>query len=278
MTTRQVFEATLIELDKIHAPTLKLFEFNYLCNKAINQFVNKVYNLYSINQQTTDDLRVLNTQVNLSVINNEGILPSDYLHLLNCICVFEVPENKGCYKQGQYIEVPAIKATADSWGQIITDVYNKPSYRRPYYFLHVKNQANNEVEVKKPVIKQTNLSTSFKLNIEENIVEHIPNPINIQTILEIKFGKSNFKLVELQVNYLKCPQFIRLTQEQVDLIDDTSQEMEFPDYVNQEIINELVHLVMERTADPRLSTNIQMTQSIARPTGQQQQQPTAQES
>jgi hypothetical protein len=44
--------------------------------------------------------------------------------------------------------------------------------------------------------------------------------------------------------------------------------MEFPDYVNQEIINELVHLVMERVNDPRLGNNIQMTQSIARPTGQ----------
>lgn len=41
--------------------------------------------------------------------------------------------------------------------------------------------------------------------------------------------------------------------------------MEFPDYVTQEIINELVHLVMERTSDPRLQTNIAVDQSIARP-------------
>nr|DAX00340.1 MAG TPA: hypothetical protein [Bacteriophage sp.] len=30
----------------------------------------------------------------------------------------------------------------------------------------------------------------------------------------------------------------------------------------------MVHLVMERVNDPRLGNNIQMTQSIARPTGQ----------
>ena len=30
MTARQVFEATLIELSKIQAPSLKLYEFNYL--------------------------------------------------------------------------------------------------------------------------------------------------------------------------------------------------------------------------------------------------------
>jgi hypothetical protein len=44
--------------------------------------------------------------------------------------------------------------------------------------------------------------------------------------------------------------------------------MEFPDYVNQEIINELVHLVMERDNNPRLGNHLQMTQSIARPTQQ----------
>lgn len=38
---------------------MKLYEFNYLFNKAINQYINKVYNVYDINQQTTDDLRVL---------------------------------------------------------------------------------------------------------------------------------------------------------------------------------------------------------------------------
>ena len=59
MTARKVFEATLIELSKIQAPSLKLYEFNYLFNKAINQYINKVYNVYDINQQTTDDLRVL---------------------------------------------------------------------------------------------------------------------------------------------------------------------------------------------------------------------------
>ena len=59
MTARQIFEATLIELSKIQAPALKLYEFNYLFNKAINQYINKVYNVYDVNQQTTDDLRVL---------------------------------------------------------------------------------------------------------------------------------------------------------------------------------------------------------------------------
>jgi hypothetical protein len=57
------------------------------------------------------------------------------------------------------------------------------------------------------------------------------------------------------IDYIKAPQFIRLTQEQLDLTEDTSQMMEFPDYVCQEIINELVHLVMENASDQRLQTH-----------------------
>ena len=92
--------------------------------------------------------------------------------------------------------------------------------------------------------------------------------------VEIRCGrdKSNiFSLSAVQIDYVKAPQFIRLTQEQLDSDEDISQVMEFPDYVNQEIVNELVNLVMRKTNDPALQAHIQMTQSIARPTGQQQQ-------
>ena len=44
--------------------------------------------------------------------------------------------------------------------------------------------------------------------------------------------------------------------------------MEFPDYVCQEIINELVHLVMETTGDPRLQSHAVVTESIGNPAQQ----------
>jgi hypothetical protein len=44
--------------------------------------------------------------------------------------------------------------------------------------------------------------------------------------------------------------------------------MEFPDYVVQEIINELVHIVMENSSDQRLQTHIPISQSIANPAQQ----------
>jgi hypothetical protein len=44
--------------------------------------------------------------------------------------------------------------------------------------------------------------------------------------------------------------------------------MEFPDYVCQEIINELVHIIMENSSDPRLQSHIPVSQSIANPAQQ----------
>jgi hypothetical protein len=35
MTSKQIYEAVAIELNKIQAPTLKLYEFNYFLNQAI---------------------------------------------------------------------------------------------------------------------------------------------------------------------------------------------------------------------------------------------------
>lgn len=383
MTARQVFESTLIELSKTQAPSLKLYEFNYLFNKAINQYINKVYNVYDINQQTTDDLRVLKATAFLtphkveinkgttdSAIQNtsavtgnqdqakqestttayngqatsylskahrsiqslhgatyEVFLPIDYLHMLNCVCIYYVAKTKDCWDAGSYIEIPATRLTADSWSSIITDIYNRPSPMKPYYYIHNLNQSQKiptdprttttigtgleEIGIdmaKFPyqvthadggegvtdinagttggtdiTSQNSNFQRTYKFGdtetdrislVEKPIAARIGNTSNVRC--EIRYGKDDslFQLAEVQVDYVKCPQFIRLTQEQIDLTEDTSQIMEFPDYVNQEIINELVHLVMERINDPRLSNNMQMTQSIARPTGQQAAQPT----
>lgn len=373
MTARQVFEATLIELSKIQAPALKLYEFNYLFNKAINQYINKVYNVYDINQQTTDDLRVLkataylkphkygitssnetkpynnytsggsNPEYNgkspsadvqyatassylssahsqiqsLNGATYEVFMPIDYLHMLNCVCIYYVAKQKDCWDAGSYIQIPATRLTADSWSQIVTDIYNRPSPMRPYYYIH--NQSSSITIPTSPVTGNgtpsdtnpagysgtdmpiggykvtsddgsvatntsdgagSNFQRTFKLKngevskdislVEKPTAVRVANPSNVRC--EIRYGKDDslFQLVEVQIDYVKSPQFIRLTQEQIDLTEDTSQIMEFPDYVNQEIINELVHLVMEHSNDPRLANNMQMTNTIARPTGQQQ--------
>lgn len=155
MTSKQVYEATAIELSKVQAPSLKLYEFNYFFNQAIRQFVNKVYNIYDINQQTTDDLRVLKATATLlpqamATTNNPALdylrqgtyyveMPADYLHLLNCVCLFNVNKAKDCWNEGDVMVVGATKMTADSWSSIVDDVYNRPTKKRPYYYIHNQN-------------------------------------------------------------------------------------------------------------------------------------------
>ena len=61
MTIRQAYEYALIESNKLKAPPLLLEDYIYLFNKAIQQKINEIYNRYDINQQSSDDLRVLQT-------------------------------------------------------------------------------------------------------------------------------------------------------------------------------------------------------------------------
>lgn len=352
MTSKQIYEATAIELSKVQAPALKLYEFNYFFNQAIRQFVNKVYNVYDVNQQTTDDLRVLKATATLMPViapstGNKALdylrgatyfvdMPDDYLHLLNCICLFDVNKTKECWNAGDVMVVGATKLTADSWSSVVDDVYNQPTKKRPYYYVHNQNDIYTNAESGELTERNSMIPTAINpddrvdgnANDKFHTLGHatyteagqdwgdlegesnFPRTFNVdfdgdgeidpegsetfdavekpagsryanssRVKVEIRCGrdKSNiFSLSAVQIDYVKAPQFIRLTQEQLDSDEDISQVMEFPDYVNQEIINELVNLVMRKTNDPALQAHIQMTQSIARPTGQSQPQPATQ--
>ena len=318
MTSRQVFEYALIELNKIEAPSLLLSDYNYFFNKAINQYINKRYNIYDTTQQTTDDLRVLKStsilKPSLSSLYGsaesllygniyEVGLPNDYLHILNCICEFKSIKNNKCNKEGQSTFYSAKKLNADMWSSIINNYYNRPSYKTPYFYIHNVNTSTSEPT--NPYIEDSsfntlgegtdyngndfvvgngidirNLATQININnnnlnptslINKPIASRTSNPSKVR--LEIRYGKEeSFRLENIYVDYIKSPQHILLTQEQIDLTDDTSQIMEFPDYVCHEIINELVLLVMENASDPRMQSNFQVHQSIALPTQQGQSQ------
>lgn len=379
MTSRQIWEALLTELSKVNAPSMLLQDFNYFINKAVNQYINKRYNVYDVNQQTTDDLRVLKATAILDPLlttmydGSDGykymtgnaklfggtytvILPQDYLHMLNCICIYKLAKNHKCYDKDNYVQFAAKRLTADAWSVIINDYYNRPLPERPYYYIHNVNSStelptnpvnrkrfykdNDGAVTSNSIIEDnffgsldrykgnyydnllgesgTDVERIYSVNPSSNTVGGTPEQAGINTnvdgftnfnrtitintkdkedrtkdvtfkvstvereagfrygnpstiLCEIRYGKDNsvFVLEKVLVDYIKVPQTIRLTQEQVDLTEDTSQIMEFPDYVCQEIINELVTLVMENTADPRLQSHNAVTQSIASPVQQQ---------
>ena len=129
MTLRQLLEGVQIELTTHNTGVLLLEDFNYVSNKAVYQILNRNYNIYDINQQTTDNLRVLKStailtptlayqnvsparQAYLGAIY-EVDLPKDYFHILNCVCHFKVKKDFHCFMKDSYWEQAANRITAD---------------------------------------------------------------------------------------------------------------------------------------------------------------------
>ena len=408
MTSRQLYESVLIELHKENAPNLLLEDFNYLANKAIYQYINKRYNIYDINQQTTDDLRVLKATAlfkdgqvhevdnytgltNALIGNNNQMatyyvdLPSDYLHMLNCICIYKVNKTYKCYNAGDTWRAAATRLTADAYSQVLDNFWMKPSYKRPYYYIHNINLSNiiptnpyngengtdyvysgsntnysqyseysdddidgivqgydsslqngvylsynngypqlmtidvtSDPEASPVAYQSVQQNTIYRIKgtnkryvVENNswkllnnnttlstdrsgnyIIDHnndnmfssislsgLGDLSNVEKSAQVRYGNASkvrceirygtdrtlFELIGVYIDYIKTPQHIRLTQEELDWTEDKSQMLEFPDYVCQEIVNELVHIVMENISDQRLQTHPVVSQSIANP-------------
>lgn len=299
MTIREVYQALLIELNKEQAPSMLLADFNYFYNKAAQQYLNKQYNMYDVNQQTSDNLRVLSTTAKLtpefdSDFYGEKIavieLPLDYFHLLNCICSYRRTGPNKCNQSGS-VQYSAKRLTSDMWSQVHRNYYNRPTYKRPYYFIHNVN-TNSELptdnyssELYKPIIENgeqvgqelvRGLSKTITIGGEKKslVTKEATNRYgNVEPVrVEIRYGSmpANLELDTIYVDYLKTPQHVELTQEQLDLVEDTSQLLEYPDYVCYEIVGELVKLFLENASDPRLQTNIPINQTIASPIQQSQ--------
>ena len=276
MRARQIFEYALVELNKRNAPSLLLEDYNYFINKAILQYVNKMYNAYDINQQKTDDLRILKSSAVLTPTLStdygtstlfhktyEVVLPDDYLHILNCVVEYQVLKNFKCYQTGDYWHQGAKRLTADMFPQLINNYYERPSYKNPYFYI-------NNVTTK---LDHPTTDDKVNITIADENAPGVRYGNKSQVRMEIRYGKDNavFQLHKVFIDYLKVPEFVLLTQDQVDMVEDTSQILEYPDYVIQEIINELVKLLMENSMDPRLQTNIPINQSIAPPMASQPQ-------
>lgn len=246
MTLKEAYEAVLIELNKVQAPSILLNDFNYLFNKAIQKYFNKRYSQYEINQQLTDDLRVLVKTDRLTSVNKNTYsdsytfnLPEHYVHILNCICEFNLGNKANCNcADCSTIKVGANKLTTNQWSQVITNYYMRPSMKQPYYYIQNLNEP-------------ADLTSNTKDRIAGNRYGN-----RLQPVLEIKCGvlHPSQSLDCIYIDYLQAPKYMELTQSDLDQITDGTEELEFPDYVIYEIINELVVSIMENARDPRIQT------------------------
>ena len=290
MTARELYEYALIELNKLEAPSLLLEDYNYFINKAVQQYINLVYAKLEIDQQSTDDIRVLKASTVLKPVKlsensayshlANGMfkssyyvdLPEDYMHLLNCIVEYKVGvSNFKCYNKGDMVYFAARKLTPDMYTQVLNNAYMRPMYKRPYYYLTNINTANTIVT--NPSMDTAILDANKENNetpsalVDSNNVpgDRLANPSIVR--LELRYGTDDGVFVpnNIYVDYLKSPMYIRLTQEQINSTLDYSQVLEFPDYVCFEIANIFVRLLMENASDPRLQTNIPINNTIAAP-------------
>jgi len=276
MTVRELYRNTLIELNKEEASALYVEDFLYYANKAVNWYVNARYNSYDTSQQVGDDLRVLKVgpeEIDLAntgkakcldkcgtknadckavcdqiiddtvskglchkkcnVVNAECVskcnnnllrLEYDYRHLLNCIIEVKLHSYAfGCEQKPNSVKsYSAKRMTSDRKAAILNNVYLEPTFYRPYYDIVGDN-------------------------------------------LELLVGdddKDKFNVKSVKIEYLKNPRELKLLNEQLLIPEDTSDELEFPEYVCVEILNAVVMLVMEQAGEPRLATNMQVNQSI----------------
>ena len=290
MTARELYEYALIELNKLEAPSLLLEDYNYFINKAVQQYINLVYAKLEIDQQSTDDIRVLKTSAILKPIRlsedptyshlSNGLfkssyyvdLPADYMHLLNCIVEYKVSvSNFKCYNKDDVVYFAARRLTPDMYTQVLNNAYMRPMYKRPYYYLNNINTANTIVtnpNMDTAILdanKKNNETPSTLVDSNNKQGDRLSNPSIVR--LELRYGNDDGVFVpnNIYVDYLKSPMYIRLTQEQINSTLDYSQVLEFPDYVCFEIANIFVRLLMENTSDPRLQTNMPINNTIAAP-------------
>lgn len=133
-----------------------------------------------------DSYRYITGDSKLFGATYEVILPDDYLHMLNCICIYKLSKNHKCYDEDDYVQFAAKRLTADSWSEIINDYYNRPLPERPYYYIH---NVNSSTTIPTNPIRNESLEKGFA---EEHTDAIAPQSIgtDIQDKYEVSSGKS----------------------------------------------------------------------------------------
>lgn len=279
-----MYEYALIELNKLKAPSMLIEDYIYLLNKAIQQYINLVYNRAEYNQQSSDDLSFLQTthEINVGdivpkVTDNDTIwtleLPNDYVHMLNCIATFTGGSDgiskrcSGSEGKSKIVSSLCRRLTADIYPDVLRNYYLRPSHKNPYWYIINSTSQGEKVDINGNKYDRDNIQDSSHEDYRYIYMKDRGDRTAHQSTvnIEIHSGKSDWVLDKIYITYIKAPMYVSMTEDEVLAIEDNTQNLEFPDYVCYEIINILVKLVMENSSDPRLQTNMPVNQTIAIP-------------
>lgn len=287
-----LYDAALIEQNKQEAATLNIEEYNYLINKAIDQYINLTYARFDLNQQASDDLRWLQRSVELDIhksnkmihpmeeANYICVLPADYLHILNCTVHFsakcgDLQSESKCKPinddgSGGIFSL-CRRLTANQFPAIINNAYLRPTYKRPYFYINTSGEGGKllaiaevykilhpcEDDCPTPYWKDEIYNATHPCNNKETSI-----PLEGR-LMEIRCGRNKGFYPDVAcVDYLKTPERITLTWEDVNGITENTKECEFPDAVAYEIINIFTKLLLENASDDRLQSHYAVNQTI----------------
>lgn len=271
MTIRQAYRALLVELDKVKAPAILLDDFNYLFNKMTIVWLSSLFDKrFSATQSDVDAISSVVSQAKLKATNNEVELPDDYFRLLNCFVVYgESDEDKCGNKAG--INYPARHLNPARSEEVMKNAYLCPTKKRPYYqfkYLSVDDKLNTTTA---PDIDfngeynvggyMDNTGSNFLRTIK---ISSVGDPFNYREISNIeretaiRYGRPTRSKLQLYtgdkssashivIDYIKAPQNINLTPEQMDLVEDTSQILEWDDFACHTILALVLDSVAKTT-------------------------------
>lgn len=284
MTEKQVFEAVLIEVDKVGAPIFDLRTFNYTADVAYSAFVDEVYLAFENTQKSLDYISGLKRSrqwKNSSVFGNNPIIDAtagfyknsyrvsleplikglpegesnlsrygvdDYRH---CTGVFveyvtREPIPDRCYPSGSVFEQGAKRLDSDTYASIIADPFQKPRYFRPYWLINTVNTSTPGSAGAYP-----------HLNILIGPHEYVDSSNNTVKALDISV---------IKMDYLKNPRKFSLTHTQAySDVTDTSLELEVSDIAALELIQKTSTLLLERFGSQRTVSQAQVNQPMPRP-------------
>jgi len=162
-------------------------------------------------------------------LNNKKILlnsPTNYWHLLGMKAILEVKNNINCDNPVER-EAGMGKLTSEREVSIESNSYLEPSAKRPYY--SIQNDINSVFP---------NFEIHYKKQKEIELV----------------------KLIKVEILYLKETEIYTCTEEELDGADETAQ-LEFQEYICQELVEEVTALVLEYGSDPRAQSFTIMNES-----------------
>jgi len=160
--------------------------------------------------------------------------PNNYWHLLGFSNVLEVKNNVDC-EESHEIKIGVGKLTSEREVSIESNAYLEPKAKRPYYT--VKNNFNSEYP-------------NFELHYRKR------NEIEL------------VRLTKVEMLYLKEPKIYTMEDDDLDGVD-TTENLEFQEYICQELVDTVSILIFEQNSDQRVGSSAQVNESNSESRGTQ---------